>query len=391
MRVAVVAEYYPRRRDPASGVWAHRQALAARAAGADMSVLVLERPLPGAEAARALARGRAAPAVASLRAAYEQPRRDRLDGIDVEYVRFVSPPRERSYATWHRWARRPLERALEHLHAREPLDLVHAHYALPAGGAAAAWARRNALPLVVSVHGGDLLAPLLSAPPARASAAAVLRAARVVIANSAGMLERAAALAGSAERMRVIHPPGQPPPPQPPPKRARPTVATVGNLDPRKRHADVLEALARVPDAGWLVIGDGPERAALEARAAELGLENRVEWAGALAPRDAVAALATCHAMAMPSVDEAFGVAYAEALACGLPAIGCAGEPGPEDLAGLTEAMILVPPRDPAAIAEAIERALGASALEDAARTVGLALLEECGPRTLDAYRDALA
>ena len=50
MRVAVVAEYYPRRRDPVLGVWAHRQALAARDAGAEIRVLALERPLPSADA-----------------------------------------------------------------------------------------------------------------------------------------------------------------------------------------------------------------------------------------------------------------------------------------------------------------------------------------------------
>ena len=46
MRVAVVAEYYPRAADPVLGVWAHRQALAARDAGADVRVLVLHRPVP---------------------------------------------------------------------------------------------------------------------------------------------------------------------------------------------------------------------------------------------------------------------------------------------------------------------------------------------------------
>ncbi|MBV9837507.1 MAG: glycosyltransferase family 4 protein, partial [Solirubrobacterales bacterium] len=46
MKVAVVAEYYPRAGDQSSGIWAHRQALAAREAGAEVRVLVLHRPLP---------------------------------------------------------------------------------------------------------------------------------------------------------------------------------------------------------------------------------------------------------------------------------------------------------------------------------------------------------
>jgi glycosyltransferase involved in cell wall biosynthesis len=181
-------------------------------------------------------------------------------------------------------------------------------------------------------------------------------------------------------------------------------VATLGYVDPRKRHRDVLEALARLPQARWLVIGDGPERPTLAARAEELGLADRVEWAGALAPREAMHELARCHAMAMPSVDEAFGVSYVEALACGLPAIGCAGEPGPEELARLTRAMVLVPPRDPEALAGALAELLpepprssepagdaaGAPLASEAAAT-GARLLAECGPLTVAAYRDALA
>src|SRR5207253_9464116 len=53
VRVCVVAEYYPRRRDPVVGIWAHRQALAARDAGADVRVLALERPLPPLASLRA--------------------------------------------------------------------------------------------------------------------------------------------------------------------------------------------------------------------------------------------------------------------------------------------------------------------------------------------------
>jgi hypothetical protein len=175
MRVCVVAEYYPRRRDPVGGVWAHRQAVAARDAGADVTVLALERPLPTATAFRDLRRARATPALDELQAVRDQPRDDVIDGIDVEYVRFFSPPRSKSYGSWHRWARRPLANALDRLHAERPLDLVHAHYALPAGAAVLPWAQRTRVPLVVSVHGGDLLSPLLTGPIARRAAAAPLR------------------------------------------------------------------------------------------------------------------------------------------------------------------------------------------------------------------------
>ena len=56
MKVAIVAEFYPRAADPVLGLWAHRQAIAARDAGADVRVLVLHRPLPSRAQARAGAR-----------------------------------------------------------------------------------------------------------------------------------------------------------------------------------------------------------------------------------------------------------------------------------------------------------------------------------------------
>ena len=397
MRVCVVAEYYPRRRDPVLGAWAHRQALAARDAGAEVTVLALERPLPSAAALRAAARGRPGRLGRELRGFARQPRREVRDGVEVEYVRFVSPPRERAYGDWHRWARRPLARALDRLHGRRGLDLVHAHYAHLAGAAALPWARTGGVPLAVSVHGGDLLAPMLAGPAARETVASVLRASAVTMCNSRATLRAAAELAGGDERMRVVHPPCEPPPEPAPPRRAEPAVATLSHVIPRKRHSDVLEALARLPDVRWVVIGDGPELSTLRRRARELRVEDRVEWAGQLEPAAAMRELARCHLMAMPSVDEAFGVAYVEALACGVPAIGCAGEGGPEEIAAAGAGMVLVPPRDPAALAGAVGGLLGdadrLAELSGAARRTAAERFgpEACGRATLDAYGEAVS
>src|SRR5215213_2030131 len=101
MRVAIVAEYYPRAADPVLGVWAHRQALAARDAGADVRVAVLFRP--------------------RRRDDLRQPLRAVLDGLDVEYALMPAPPpRSRTYGWWGAWAAPTLSRALR----RAPVDLV---------------------------------------------------------------------------------------------------------------------------------------------------------------------------------------------------------------------------------------------------------------------------
>ena len=376
MRVCVVAEYYPRPHDPVSGVWAHRQALAARNAGADVRVVVLDRPL------------RRSPAhlVGELRAAAQRPRALTLDGIEIEYARFLSPPRSRSYGRWHRWARRPLARALS---KGPPPDLVHTHYAHLAGAAALPWTRGHGVPLAVSVHGGDVLVPELAAP-----STPVLQAANVVMCNSAGTLQRAAALAGTRDRMRVVHLGSDiPPEAELPAKHEQPTIATLANVDPRKRHEDVLRALQQLPEVRWVVIGDGPALPGLKSLAAELGLTDRVRFAGRLAPPEALEELARAHVMALPSIDEAFGVAYVEALARGVPAIGCEGEDGPEEIAALTPAMLLVPRRDPEAIAGAVRRAVEDETRAAAGRTAAEEHFtwDRCGRETVAAYEEALA
>jgi glycosyltransferase involved in cell wall biosynthesis len=388
VRVAIVAEYYPRADDAVLGVWAHRQALAARDAGADVRVLVLHRPVPPRAA---LARRSPAALLAPLR----QPLHAELDGIPVTYVPFLAPPRPRSYGSWGAWAAPPLALALRRLRSRWPYDLVHAHYAAPAGDAVRR--ARPGRPLVVSVHGGDVLSV---APGSRSGARAVragLEAARLVLANSAGTAERARAL--GAVEIRVVHLGTDLPAAAAPPERA-PALVTVGHLVARKRHADVLRALWLLrdehPELRWVVVGDGPERPALERLARELGLGGRVELRGQLPHAEAVATAQAGTLFVLPSIDEAFGVAYVEAMAGGVPAIGSRGEPGPEEIAAAGDGIRLVPPGDPEALAAEIRSILAERGrrrqLGDAARATVAAHFtwDACGRATVAAYEEAL-
>lgn len=393
MNICVVAEYYPRRRDPASGVWAHEQALAARDAGVNVRVLALERPVPPIRTLKSpSALGR------SLRGIATQRRRENRDGITIEYVRFLAPPRARSYAGWGGWARRALERALARLERDWRIDVIHAHYAVPAGAAVRAWAQAHDKPLVVSVHGSDVYAQLLATPKGRAEVGAVLGAADVVLSNSRETARRVAALGGSEERTRVVHL-GARTPAELPPKHTRPTVATLAaDLVARKRHEDVLRALAdeRLKAVDWVVFGEGGERAQLEGLARELGVAERTRWTGRLGHGEALSELARCHVMALPSVDEAFGVAYVEALACGVPVVAARGEGGPEEIAELVEGVTLVPARDPRAVADALSGLLAdmgeLERLSSAARAGAATRFswERTGSETVGAYENAL-
>lgn len=408
MRVAVVAEWYPSPADPVLGIWAHRQAQAAQEAGADVRVLAMRRPLPPLAAARsALAlpprpgplrdwaggvRSGLAPLV--------------LDGVPVEPVPWAAPPRPLSYGVWGRWMAPPLAHRLDALHARWPFDVLHAHCITPAGYAAARWlashrARTDARPaLVVSAHGPDMIHVYRRSRWAHRDARLALRSADLVAANSSWAANRCEQIAGGPLPARVLHLGADLPPARSVTATDRPpTVVTVAHLVERKRHANVLRALAALPDGlpwAYEVIGDGPCRPGLEALAAELGIGGRVRFRGQLDHPDALAMLARCDLFAMPGVEEPFGVAFVEAMAAGLPAIGTAGEGGPEDIAAAGAGMELVGRDDVPALTTLLASLLGDR--EELARrgAAARATVERsftwsrCGVATVARYEEAV-
>ncbi len=101
------------------------------------------------------------------------------------------------------------------------------------------------------------------------------------------------------------------------------------------------------------------------ALARELGLQDRVFFLGSYRNEELPALLRDCDLFALPSWDEAFGVVYLEALACGVPVVAADDGGAPEIVTDGADGY-LVPPRDDAALAEAIARF---AALDDGART----------------------
>jgi glycosyltransferase involved in cell wall biosynthesis len=395
MKIAVVSEFYPRQGDPVLGVWAHRQALAARDAGADVRVLVLHRLVPPRAS---LARGPAGVANAFGSLARE-PGEQIHDGLRVAYVRYVSPPRASAYHAWGAWAAPALGLALRRLRRTFDFDLIHAHNAVPAGDAARR--ARLGVPLVVSVHGGDVLYTAPRGERGRAAVERNLAAATTVLANSRGIAELAREL--GAGDTRVVHLGADLPEPGAGAIARReqtPSLVTVGHLVARKRHADVMRALAvlstRHPTLRYVIVGDGPERIALEGLAARLEVAERVDFRGQLPHTEAIDAARRCTLFAMPSTEEAFGVAYVEAMAGGVPAIGCRGEPGPEEIAAAGDGFLLVPPGDIERLTQRIDELLSDSGrLREASirarETVAANFSwERCGEQTLAAYEHAL-
>ena len=132
-------------------------------------------------------------------------------------------------------------------------------------------------------------------------------------------------------------------------------LGVAGRLTEQKALEDTLAALARVPRVALLVLGDGPERAALERRAAQLDVSDRVRFLGAGTRDDVIVLFRAVDAALLTSAWENLPHTLLEALAAGTPVIATAVGGIPEVVRD-GENGLLVPPRDVAATASAIDR-----------------------------------
>jgi glycosyltransferase involved in cell wall biosynthesis len=133
-------------------------------------------------------------------------------------------------------------------------------------------------------------------------------------------------------------------------------AANVAALVAHKDHATLMRAAAqlagRCPALHWVIAGDGPERPALERLRAGLGLDGRVHLLGHLDEPARLVADADCFVMS--SREEGLGTSVLEAMALGIPVASTTAGGLPEMLRD--GAGVLVPPADPAALADAVAR-----------------------------------
>lgn len=269
------------------------------------------------------------------------------------------------------------------------LHVLHVHYAVP--HAASAHLARQTLAeraprLVVTLHGSDATGIGLDASY-RAVTRFAVAAADAVTVPSAWLRDQARRHLG-LEAIEVIpnfvDAAAFSPPRSSLSQRSRfdaffpddgergPVLLHVSNFRAVKRTGDLVEVLARVRrtvPARLLLVGDGPERDATAARAAELGVAAQVAFAG---PLPAVAELLrSADAFLLTSESESFGVAALEALSAGVPVFAYRVGGLPEVVVDGTG--VLVEPFDVAALAQAVVDALREpgrrAALGRAART----------------------
>jgi colanic acid/amylovoran biosynthesis glycosyltransferase len=239
-------------------------------------------------------------------------------------------------------------------------DVLHVHWIVPQGAAALLAARR--VPWLVTTLGGDVYA--LSDPVSSWLKRAVLRRARAITAMNSDMRARLIAQGAPADVTHVLPmgadvdavraaAAGE--------QRVPGRIVFAGRLVEKKGVAVLLEAMHRLTVAGWTaeIVGDGPLRAELTARAAGLPVTFR----GQLSRSELSRSCARAEIAVIPSVTAASGdqdglpVALIEAMALGCAVVA-------SRIAGIDAAVVdgdsglLVPPGDPAALAAALDELL---------------------------------
>lgn len=228
---------------------------------------------------------------------------------------------------------------------------------------------------------------------------AVVRAARVVVGNSALTARHAVDLLGAnADAAYFVHYGTDPERFRPPAtdermeaRRAlgwtdeRPAVVFVGALGDRRKGFDTLFAAwtALCADGGWdarlAVVGAGGELEAWRRRAAEAGLTGRIEFLG-FQP-DVRRVLWAADALVSPTRYEAFGLAVQEALCCGLPALVSADAGVAERIPPSLRGLLVPDPDDAAELARRLRAWRGSLGIH---RSTALALSAELRTRTWD-------
>ena len=286
-------------------------------------------------------------------------------GFPLKTVRYLSIPRNlvRPVSNFLYVAR--VQRALAAMASEFAPHVIHAHTE-SAGVAAVRVGEKSKCASVVTLHGINTDARLNAPRQARYYRRSLSRAGRIVIVGEP-LRRHFAPILGRDDNFRVV------------PNGVRLSEAPVAKtlVDDGSPIAFIsvsdlvegkgidlnLDAFARLARQGFThwrydIVGDGPDRAELERRAADFRLGGKVRFLGRCKHQEVFGHLQRADVFVLPSYREAFGVAYLEAMACGLLTIGVRGQ-GAEAFIRHGDTGLLVEPRDAQALEDCLRNVIG--------------------------------
>lgn len=292
------------------------------------------------------------------------PRRETIDGMSVSHPRTLFLPRL-AHATWGPLYAASIAPAL--IRHRNKVDVVLGSWAYPDGFAAVIAARLLGVPCVVKLHGSDINL-IAKRPGPRRMLAWLLPQAAQVIAVSRALADEVVALGVRPERVTIVMNGVDAELFRPQDRSAAratlglpagPIALYVGNLKDEKGVIDLATAWATVarerPEATLVIVGGGPLKGAIEELVRPLG--ERVRLVGPQPLATIPTWMAAADLLVLPSHVEGTPNVVLEALACGRRVVATAVG-GVPDLITRDELGVLVPPRDPVALAHGLLSAI---------------------------------
>ena len=303
------------------------------------------------------------------------PDREQRHGLSIEHPRYpVIPKIGMSLAPWlmYRFTLPTVQRQLAQGYDFQVID---AHYFYPDGVAAALIARKLGKPLVITARGTDINLIPAYGLPRRQILWASRQASRIVTVCEA-LRQSVIDLGVPADKVVTLRNgvdlQGFRPLPHDEARRelgfVRPTLLSVGGLIARKANDLTVAALPDLPEFELVLIGEGPEQAALQAQAEALGVADRVRFLGRIAHADLPLYYSAADAMVLASSREGWANVLLESMACGTPVVASNVWGTPEVVAA-PEAGVLMPERTPAGVVEAVRKLFAALPQRTTTRT----------------------
>lgn len=309
MKVLYITMMYPVPKYPQKGVFCHEQVKALKQIGVEVDVVV---PLPFYDKD------------------YEKSEWD-YEGVYIRYIRYFKLPGVRGFENIGKYLYHALKRAKIDF---DQYDILHADAPLPAGDAMRTISQKYGIPLVVHGHGLDVFLEESYKNAKNCDK---------IVKTSIRVYQEAAAIAGVSQKVLdqiqkkvdiskkgyvvyngvdtdkfvpVEH------------KNRRIEVVSIGNLIPLKGHDYTIQAVKKIVEKGkydihLTIAGRGEKEAELKTLVEKLELSKYVRFVGYVTYDKIVSLLQKSDIFVLPSYYEALGCVYLEAMACGVPVIGC--------------------------------------------------------------------
>jgi glycosyltransferase involved in cell wall biosynthesis len=348
LRVLTLSTLFPDAGRPSFGVFVERQTLGLAALGDVAVEVVCGRGVP--------------PFPLSLHPHYRRirtlPPRESWKGVTVHRPRFRAIPRLGDAR-----AAEELAKAVLPLARKIRPDVIDAEFFWPDGVAAMHVAKALGIPFSIKARGSDI-DYWGGRPGIRPQMIDAARQAGGLLAVSEALKQRMAALGMPGERTAVHYTGVDLDRFRPLDRSAAkaslgisgPLIAAVGALIPLKGQRLALQALALLPGATLMLIGDGPDAPALKGEALRLGVADRTRFLGSQLHDALPALVGAADVMLLPSEREGLANAWVEALACGTPIV-ISDVGGAREVIDRPEAGRIVP-RQPEAIGRAVRELL---------------------------------